>query len=61
MNRGSLLTCAFVMCRALAQHAASIESFLAGGNASVSAREESTALAQLMQVLAGAAPEDVQQ
>ena len=49
------------MCRALAQHAASIESFLAGGDASVSAREESTALAQLMQVLHGAAPEGAQQ
>ena len=32
------LTCASVMRRALAQHAASIESFLAGGDASVSAR-----------------------
>ena len=55
------MTCALIPCRALAQHAASIESFLAGGDASVSAREESTALAQLMQVLNGAAPEDVQQ
>ena len=55
------MTCALILCRALAQHAASIESFLAGGDASVSAREESTALAQLMQVLNGAAPEDVQQ
>lgn len=37
--------------RALAQHAASIETFLAAGDASTSAQEESTALAQLMQVL----------
>ena len=58
---GSPLRCVLVMCRALAQHAASIESFLAGGDASVSAREESTALAQLMQVLHGAAPEGAQQ
>ena len=36
---------------ALAQHAASIETFLAGGDASMSAQDESTALAQLMQVL----------
>ena len=37
--------------KALAQHATSIETFLAGGVASMSARDESTALAQLMQVL----------
>ena len=37
--------------RALAQHAASIETFLAAGDASRSAQDESTALAQLMQVL----------
>ena len=45
--------------KALAQHAASIETFLAAGDASTSAREESTALAQLMQVLNdSAAPGD---
>ena len=37
--------------KALAQHAASIETFLAAGDASTSAREESSALAQLIQVL----------
>ena len=37
--------------KAIAQHAASIETFLAAGDASTSAREESSALAQLMQVL----------
>lgn len=45
--------------KALAQHAASIETFLAAGDASTSAQEESTALAQLMQVLNdNAAPGD---
>ena len=46
--------------RALAQHAASIESFLAAGDASRSAQDESTALAQLMQVLNDCpAPDDL--
>ena len=46
--------------RALAPHAASIETFLSAGGASTSALDESTALAQLMQVLnENPAPDDL--